>query len=1438
MKFPALICLLLFNSQNLYSLQQIKFKHLDVKDGLSQNWVRCIHQDKYGYLWFGTGSGVSKYNGCNFQIYTKIYTNSKTGLTNNFVNKIFETENGTLWIGTQSGIDIYNRAQDKFIQYPAMQQEYINDFLEIDSNRMLVACYSGLSLIYKTAQSEHVNDSLTELARKFPRISVSTMLRDDNGLLWFGTFNGLYLMDVKNNELINFKLDNHNADEISNNGIYSLYQDSNGRLWCGTSTNGLMLMKYNPAQPRDAQFITYKNDPADEITISKGSILALLDDQEGNLWIGVENGGLNRLDLRNFNENHCVFTRYFQNPADNYSISSNSIYSLFKDKDGTIWVGTYGDGINYYNKVFTKFSHIYHVPNTNSGLSHNAVNVIFEDGDNLLIGTEDGLDIINSKTNTHKHLRHDPYNPNSLGSNAIMTICRDSLGNRWIGTWAGGLNLFNEKSNTFTRYLHDDGDETSLGNNSIFSIICDSHGRLWIATMGGGLNLFDYKTKSFKRFTTDFLSPNAISGNWIRAVMESSTGEIWLSTTTAVDIFNYEKQKFTHFTYDTTDINSISYNGAIVIFEDSKQNVWIGSEGGLNVFNRKDSSFTRYLQEDGLPNNTIRAICEDDHGNLWISTNNGISKFQDAVDRPKAPVFINYGVDDGLQGNEFNRRASCKGRDGRIYFGGNNGFNVFHPDSIRDNTLIPNAVLTNFLINNLPVEIGAPDSPLQQHISMVDEIKLNHYQSVFSIEYAILNYLSPNNNQYAFKLDGFEKNWNYVGNRCQATYTNLDPGVYTFRVKGTNNDNVWNETGASVKIFIIPPWWKTAWAYGMYFLLAGCVLFIIWKFQLHKAAMKHELMLEQHHAEKLEEIDRMKSRFFSNITHEFRTPLTLIMGPVKQFLSGEKIDNFNEKCEMVLRNSEKLYRLVNQLLELSKLESGHVALHACKENILPLVEKIVLSFEPLAESKMIDLQFCVLDNFNGNDQAIEIYIDHDKIDKIFSNLLSNALKFTPELGHVIVSIQTCHNSNGSFELADEQKQSHNIRNVIQWIKEFGQRHDDSLLNSEDVNHRLIHTNKHGYVEIIVKDNGVGIPAHDVEKIFDRFYQVADSRLGTHESTGIGLALTKELVELHGGTIHVETEYEHGTAFVVRLPLGKDHLNASQISEILPEKHPPQTDDNLAYNKHTRTLKIVNSLNEQKPAAQENVPIILIVDDNDDVLKYLSDNLSQDYRIVTAKDGLEGISKAINQVPDLIISDVVMPKMDGFALCSKIKSDELTNHIPIILLSVRASDEHKIEGLETGADDYMTKPFDIRELQVRIRNLIDQRRQLKKKFNRKGGLKPTEITTSSMDERFLNKALSIIEANMSDPEFGVEEFAREMSLSRVQLYRKIRVITGQTATEFIRSVRLNRAAQLLRQKHDNISQVAYDVGFHSPSYFSKSFFKQFGVYPSDYVEHSA
>jgi signal transduction histidine kinase/DNA-binding response OmpR family regulator len=724
-------------------------------------------------------------------------------------------------------------------------------------------------------------------------------------------------------------------------------------------------------------------------------------------------------------------------------------------------------------------------------------------------------------------------------------------------------------------------------------------------------------------------------------------------------------------------------------------------------------------------------------------------------------------------------------KNGEMYFSGSRGFTRFHPDSIKDNPFIPPIVITSFKKFDKPFRIEK-------------EIHLPHDENFLSFEFAALSYLSNERNQYAYKMEGLDKDWVQSGTRRYASYPNLDPGEYVFKVKGSNNDGIWNEAETSISIIITPPWWKTTWAYILYSLLMLVAIYTTWKMQVKRIRMSHEFEMTKFEAQKLHEVDEIKSRFFTNISHEFRTPLTLILGPVKQIIERTKEEKTKDDLKVVHKNANRLLGLVNQLLDISKLESGRMKLQTAPGNIVSLLKALTLSFTSYAERKRITLKL------NSTEDEIIAYIDKDKIEKIVTNVLSNAFKFTPEGGRIDVVIQPTPKS------PPEEGTSSSTPSPLE-------RGTERVCK---------------YAEIKISDTGIGIPKEKLPKIFDRFYQVDGSHTREQEGTGIGLSLTKELVELHKGTIDVESDEGKGTTVTISIPLGKDHLKPEEIVEL---------DKDEDYDKEKVIMEEVDILKEKKEKidfgifGKESLPILLIVEDNSDVRNYIKDNLNNDYRILEAVDGEDGWNNSLEHIPDLILSDVMMPRMDGFEFCKKLKTDERTSHIPVILLTAKAVSSDKIEGYEIGADDYIMKPFEPEELKARIKNLIEQRKRLHEHFRKYGLFEIEGKSITALDQKFLRKVFELINQRLSDSSLSVESLTEDLALSRSVLYKKMISLTGESPSEFIRSVRLNRAAELIEKNFGNLSEIALEVGFCNPAYFSECFKKHFGIPPSQYHE---
>lgn len=1346
-RITTLIIQLLFVSC-LYSQPAIyKFKHLTVQEGLSRSWVKCIFQDRLGYLWIGTADGLNRYDGISFKTY-KYKSDDSLSINNNDIITIYEDKKGNLWVGTTTGLNLYNREKDKFIPIPNIHK-YVRCFCEYNDGRLLIGSPGGLYLFNpRDFTFKEINNS----------INIESILHDRNNNFWLGTFRGLLLLDT-NHYSVRAIIPDKKLGIESNNMIHALFQDSYGGIWIGTSSDGLRYMTYDKNNPQNTHFINYKSDPASKDAISEGAIYAITEDENENLWIGVENGGLNLIDLKTISKKKVVFNHIVYNPFNVEGLSDNSIHFLLRDKQNTMWIGTYGNGINYYNAFLQKFNHFMHQANSNSSINNDRVNAIYDEDKYLWLGTEEGLNVLDKSKNTFQYYSYQYNKPNSIGSNAAWAIRRDSRNNMWIGLWCGGLNLFDERTKTFKRYLFDPSNPKSIGSNNVLAIIETKDKNLWIATMLGGLNRFDYKTNTFERYKVDY-NKNSISSDWVQDLLEASDGNIWISTTTAVNVFDRTKNHFTTYVHDPLNPKSISYDVSICFFEDSKKNMWIGTSNGLNLFNKTDSTFKHYFKSDGLPDDIIKAIQEDNHGNLWLSTNNGISEFVNGTNAPDKPVFKNYNVNDGVQSKEFISRSSFKNKDGLIFFGGNNGYNVFDPDKIKTNPSIPNIVFTKLLIFNKPVGLGDKNSPLKNDISMTKVLKLSHVQSVFTVEFAALNLIAPENNQYAFILEGFEKEWNYVGKQHSATYTNLNPGRYTLKVKASNNDGLWNEEGTTLEIIIMPAWWQTWAAKGAYLLLILLAIYFFRKHTIISVNLKNELWREHMEKKKSEELQQLKNQFFTNVSHELRTPLTLILGPLKKLTSEAESGS---PLQTIYRNASRLKMLVDQIMDFSKIESHMMKLNLAHNDIVDLILTCSENFKELAVQKNISLAF------KSTISSCFCDFDTDKIEKILANILSNALKNTPEGGSVLINI-------------DFEKQS-------------------------------------GTLMINITDTGKGIDPEEIDHIFDRFF-TSPKQSAEYSGTGIGLDLTRKLVELHKGTISVASTLQKGSTFTVKLPFKSNRVTSEVLEKMLANTMP------------FNPLKQNKSISSE--ATHENR--ILIIDDNPDMCDYIESILSDSFDVIKLLDSTEAHQYMLNYMPDLIISDVVMPGINGFELVKQIRNDLRFSHIPVILLTARATVNDHVTGFETGADDYIYKPFESEILKARVKNLILQKENLRKHFIGTNGIINPKLKTNNLDVQFIDDILNLIKAHFSEPEFNVNDIIEKTGMSRSIFYKKYKALSDQPINDLIKNFRLKKAAELLLSGQFNVSQIAYDCGFSDPAYFSKVFKEHYKISPKEYTSN--
>jgi len=1343
--------LLFLHIPSFAQYDNVEFEHITIEDGLPENSITCILQDHLGYLWLGTQNGLAKYDGYNMTVYQPNPDDSLS-IGHQYITTIYEDRTGTLWIGAGwnefGGLNKFDRTTETFTNYlhntddsPSINNNEVTSIYEDKAGNFLVGTLEGLNLFDRKSKSFKDIGELLEDEKTVPlNHSVSAIIEDQlTGNLYVGSGNKILILDRE----MKFLTENYNNLGLKYDlgEINSFYQSNDGSIWIGHSMG---LSKFNP------QLNIIKHYQQSPYQVFQNMFSHVTIDNYGFIWGGSGNG------LVSFDPQNELFQIYKQDPNDPNSISSNEVWSLYKDRTGIIWAGTGWAGLNKWDRNRHKFIRYSYDSNNPNNERFNKVSSIIEDSERIIwFGTENGLYSFNRFLNEFQNYKFDTKDKR----NTVTHIYKDGSGIIWFGTATSGLGKFNADRGTFNFYLNDPNDSTTISDNHVYFIQPEGNDIIWIGTWGGGLNRFDKKTGIFTRYTYDSNNPKSLSHDKVACIYNDHTGKLWIGTdgggVNSIDQTNGSFESF-----DLEGSTSIT-----VIYEDRLGNIWIGTyTSGIHLFDsEKEISVYNITQEDGLARNQTHSILEDDSGNLWIGTDNGLSRFD-----PKTRSIKNYFTSDGLEGNRYWFGSSFKTSTGEMLLGSRDGFTIFHPDSIKDDPFPPQVVISKVSLFNRPGEKLTFDG----FMSELDELELSYDENDLRFDYVGLHFGEPAKNQYKYMLENFDDDWVDAGTQRNATYTNLDAGEYIFRVTASNRDGVWNEEGVSINIIIFPPWWATIWAYIFYGLIILSIIYFTWKMQLKRIRIKHNYEMSKFEAEKLQEVDGMKSRFFANISHEFRTPLTLIFGPAKDIIDETNETKIKQNAGIIKRNASRLYGLVNQLLDLSKLEAGKMTLEVSEQNIMPLLKGLVLSFSSLAERKKITL------NFNTIEENLNVYIDKDKVEKIITNLLSNAFKFTPEGGKIDFTVEKL-------------------------IKD---------------------------VEIRIADNGIGIPKERIDKIFDRFFQVDGSQTRENEGTGIGLALKKELVELHKGKIKVESKEGEGTTLTVLLPLGKEHLKPKEIVEKeIPEKTKVTTEESeLIPEMENRKEKtdIDALLDTEKP-------LLLIVEDNSDVRKYIISHLEEDYRIQEAVDGEDGLAQALNHIPDLIISDVMMPKMDGFELCNKLKIDEKTSHIPIIMLTAKATSKDKIEGYETGADDYIMKPFDAAELKVRIKNLIEIRKKLQEKFSSDDFVIPKEL--SSIDEQFMKKVLEVINKHISEEKFNVEELRRETYMSARNLQRKVMALTGKSPNQFIKSLRLGKARQQIKERKGTISEIAYNFGFGSPAYFTKCFRDEYGYSPSDLIK---
>jgi len=1226
---------------------------------------------------------------------------------------------------------------------------------------------------------------------------VNAIIEDTEGNILIGTYIGLckFNPDLPQNGFERFYYNPKNQNSLSDNLIWGLSKsliDSNF-VWVGTSNN---ITKFNSAN------LTYKRieiSNPDNLQNGTGSGLVLEEVVEGKniLWTDSY-AGLLRINL-----DYGETTRFIHDENNSSSLISNQINKIIKDRSGVIWIAT-ENGISRITPKSTLFNSI--VPgstttNVLSTLKKKNITAISISGENkILIGAMDGLYSLEDIKVKPQLRRLNEFNDFHIWS--IASVSEDVS---WVGTYGNGLKEYNYQSKKITdqNLSHPRFQTQSLYYNK--SLLADGKNNIWVGYWGVGVARINLETRNYDVWLSEPGNPHSLSHNDVWVIKEDRLGRIWLGTTGGgLNLFEDINGGIFHNWYQKNgEPNKLSSNNIYSICESrngkysADKNItvlWIGTNNGLNQFiiksknNNKnlyefDVEINSYTINDGLPDNSVNSILEDDDGNIWLGTGSGISFFNATQKQ-----FTNFSSADGLNGTEMNQEAALKLANGVMLFGSTKGVNIFDPKKIKLSSYKPSVVITDFQLFNKSVKIGQ-DSPLKESIANTKEIILPYNQDVFSFEFAALDYNSPWSIQYAYQLEGFDADWIASGKRRFVTYTNLDPGNYTFKVKATNADGIWSDEYSSIKIIVNPPWWKSGWAYILYLMTIAISLYGIRRFSLSRTKLRDELKMRGFESQKLREIENMKSRFFANLSHEFRTPLMLIKGPLEQLRNGQVKGDPQNYYDLIYRNTKNLQTLIDQLLQLTQLEVEAIPIMSRNENLITILKGIFYSFESIATQKNISIEF------GSDEKSICAWVDKDKLEKIINNILSNAFKFTPSGGIISLDVKNNRRDDGDF------------------------------------------------AAVKISDTGIGIPKDKLDRIFDRFYQVDDSSGRAFGGSGIGLSLVKELVELHKWKINIESEMAKGTTFILTIPLSDSYLSDKQkIKEENNSNIISSDQDKIT--KHQNGVTVLNdSVANQNMydddqifsnELKNNNPSVLVVEDSSDVREYILSLFQNDYNIIQAENGEAGLRIAAELMPDLIISDIMMPGMDGIEFCKCIKTDFQTSHIPVILLTAKVSQENKIEGLEIGADDYVTKPFNFKELSVRIKNLLEQRKRLKDKFSKDINIHAETVTVNSIDKEFLERALNVAEINLQNSEFDSGSFAKIMFVSRSQFYRKMIAITGQGPGEFIRTYRLKKSAQLLIEKKLSITQIALEVGFNSPSHFTKAFQQYFNCLPSEFI----
>lgn len=1317
----------------LRSEERFYFSKLNVKDGLSQSSVTSIFQDKEGYLWFGTSNGLNKFDGYGFKVYKKNNT-SKNGLSHDQIDQVVQDSAGHIWILTPGGVDRIDHQTDTISHYRSPAAKFKN----ILCNRGEVLAFTDAAVYRYHAMSDSFCPVPVEFRIPSP---ISVVTKDQSGNIYMGTDrDGIFVCDSLFRQILHIRT---SADDkgISPDIVRHLLVDGSQNLWIVLDGMGIECFHLPDGKV---------SRPAHHYYDSIGKhIRTVIDWDENKLLLGTFNG-LALLDKETLN-----ISPVLSNLGERGGLSHYSVYHLFKDRQQTLWVGTYSGGINYYNRYNNRFELI--TPKVFSG-------VIRKGGEDknggLWFATEGGgILFYDPKTGIQKNYLL--KSGNSIYYNNLvktLLIAGDSI---LCTTFGGKVYSFSPRTEKF-RLLYD------FKYNDIYSLYLDSKDRLWIPTnTKSGLVV-----AAGKQLTENFRVNGKLQKfQTVSVIQELPDGRFLIGTwNRGFYLYVPEKEEVVYFSNDKLGIPKGEQICVTAFYVDSGQDIWMSTNGhGLWRFDSGLKLKKRYTEDDGLTDSQVFFMTGDKQGYYWVMTCHELYHMDQ-----KGKITNRFNSRNGVELEEFSMYSGLITRNGKLYLSGMNGFQCVDPFELRHNTEQPSVLLTSLFVDNKEITPATPHSPLVKKLQQTERLVLKHNQTNISIGYTALNYIYPGQNQYAYKLDGADRDWNYVENRRTAFYSNLPPGSYTFHVIASNNDGVWNKEGTSLQIVVLPPYWQRWWAYLLY---SGIVLYMIWRFaswRHRRRVLETRLRFRQIEQEKQDEMNRERNRFFTHVTHEFRTPLTLILNPVEELMENGRFTPEERKAvTLIHQNSRRLLSLVNNLMDIQKYGTGKKELRLVTFNFRDFLQEIYYNFQATAPKREI--------TFTLDFPEYELWVTYDReeLEKVLFNLLSNAFKFTPVGGSIVIQGKVVSGADCPvFPGGISPDFSKNER----WLY------------------------------LAVKDTGIGIRESDRDKLFEPFSSSSDDLYQKSAGSGVGLNLSRSIIELHHGRIFARP-LQPGTEMGILLPLYYDPVAYPREEHIL--------------------LQGAEEKGENMDAFSETT--ILLVEDNTEILDYISRKLKEAYRVYTAVNGREAFEIAGRVLPDMIISDVMMPVMSGVELCTKIKETMALSHIPVILLTAKSMALHIEEGFEAGADDYIVKPFSLSLLKVRIKNLLAGRQRMQEIYYKRFSLENIGVKIESIDDMFMNKYMEIVRQHIAEPDFGIDDICREIGLSRANFYRKVKAITNLSPMEMIRNIRLETAARLLRESGYSISEIAFKVGFNNHSYFTSCFKNLYGISPTEFQE---